>query len=105
MNDLPEVVRNYIKLFADDTKLYACLDTDDQRNSLKEDLDSVMNWSDRWQLRFNTSKCKHLHFGPETSSEYCYAGVYPYYFMCCVSYVYIINIVNLCDKSSIFELL
>ena len=61
LRELSKVVENYIKLFADDTNLYACVDTDDQRNSLQKDLDSVMNWSDRWQLRFNTSKCKHLH--------------------------------------------
>ena len=70
INDLPEVVENYIKLFADDTKLYARVGTDYQRNSLQKDIDSVMNWSDRWQLRFNTSKCKHLHLGPETNSQY-----------------------------------
>jgi hypothetical protein len=29
-----------------------------------------MNWSDTWLLKFNKSKCKHTHLGPETGTSY-----------------------------------
>ena len=29
-----------------------------------------MNWSDTWLLKFNKSKCKHMHLGPETDYNY-----------------------------------
>jgi len=31
--------------------------------SLQHDLTSLANWSKRWQMDFNTSKCKVLHIG------------------------------------------
>ena len=29
-----------------------------------------MQWSKDWLLKFNTSKCKHVHFGLETNATY-----------------------------------
>ena len=29
-----------------------------------------MNWSDTWLLKFNKSRCKHMHLGPETDYNY-----------------------------------
>ena len=37
INDLPDVVQNFIKLFADDTKLYARVDNEEQRRSFQDD--------------------------------------------------------------------
>ena len=68
------MVQNFIKLFADVTKLYARVDNDEQRRSLQNDLDSVLDWSSRWQLIFNTSKCKHLHLGPDSNNDYMMDG-------------------------------
>jgi hypothetical protein len=34
------------------------------------DIDKLMNWSDTWLLKFNKSKCKHMHLGPETDYNY-----------------------------------
>ena len=31
---------------------------------LQRDLNLLQWWSAQWQLKFNISKCKHLHFGP-----------------------------------------
>ena len=31
---------------------------------LQNDLDLLHRWSQQWQLKFNVSKCKHIHFGP-----------------------------------------
>jgi hypothetical protein len=31
---------------------------------------SLLKWSDRWLLKFNKSKCKHIHLGPNTNIKY-----------------------------------
>ena len=62
INDLPEVVHN-AKLFADDTKLYGKSCTDEDQRSIQEDINSLIQWSDSWLLKFNISKCKHMHLG------------------------------------------
>ena len=59
-----------IKLFADDTKVYATVNNTDERDSLQSDIDRLMNWSDTWLLKFNKLKCKHTHLGPETGTSY-----------------------------------
>jgi hypothetical protein len=70
INDLPDAIENMVKLFADDTKVYATVNNTDERDSLQSDIDRLMNWSDTWLLKFNKSKCKHTHLGPETGTGY-----------------------------------
>lgn len=70
INDLPDVVDNMVKLFADDTKLYANVNSEDDRDSLQNDMDKLIEWSDIWLLKFNKSKCKHIHIGQETGMKY-----------------------------------
>ena len=62
INDVPEELKyNMCKLFADDCKLYGPVSTNE--NKLQLDLNNLENWSKRWQLPFNASKCKVMHFG------------------------------------------
>ena len=70
INDLPDVIENMVKLFADDTKVSASVRNENDRDSLQKDINSLMKWSDTWLLKFNQSKCKHLHLGPETNYSY-----------------------------------
>lgn len=70
INDLPDALENMIKLFADDTKVFASVNNEEDKNSLQGDIDKLMNWSDTWLLKFNKSKCKHMHLGPETDYNY-----------------------------------
>ena len=65
INDLPEeVLFNFCKMFADDCKLYGVVN---QENLIQADLTNMEKWSEQWQLPFNASKCKVMHFG--TSNE------------------------------------
>ena len=50
-------------MFADDTKLYRHITTEDDREELQKDLDKLQKWSETWLLRFNASKCKCMHMG------------------------------------------
>ena len=49
--------------FADDTKLYRPVNNQMNGMSLQQDLNIVSNWAERWQMEFNVSKCKVMHYG------------------------------------------
>ena len=58
INDLPSVVKHEAFIFADDTKL--CRTSKEQDNDIQEDLRQLDNWSEKWLLQFNPTKCKQL---------------------------------------------
>ena len=55
-------------LFADDTKLIRTISTLADHVQLQTDLDNLAKWCDAWQLNFNVTKCKVIHFGRATHS-------------------------------------
>ena len=63
INDLPDVVESLCKLYADDTKLYSNVENIELREQIQKDLDCLVDWADKWQLRFNADKCHVLHLG------------------------------------------
>ena len=63
INDLPEGIKSWCSLYADDTKVSTTVDTEEGRRKLQEDLDRAVQWADTWQLKFHTGKCKVIHFG------------------------------------------
>ena len=72
-------------MFADDAKVYREVNCTEDYESLQLDLDITSEWSHKWQLPFNETKCKCMHFGTrnpkmknhilEESSEERYLGV------------------------------
>ncbi len=66
INDLPDAVGSYVKIFADDTKVFTQIKKEDDWMQLQDDLDSLSHWSDMWQLKFNVSKCGVMHYGSQT---------------------------------------
>ena len=70
INDLPDSIANFVKIFADDTKVYSTISTisDSDCNKLQGDLIQSSDWSDIWELRFNAKKCKSLHIGKRQST-------------------------------------
>ena len=70
INDLPDVVGNTVKLFADDTKLYSVVDSVERKEDLQMDINNLSKWSKEWLLSFNKNKCKHMHFGTSFHSAY-----------------------------------
>ena len=67
INDLPCSVENNVKLFADDTKLYASSDKPSAAITLQSDLDKLQEWSNQWLLRFHPDKCTVLKLGTRKS--------------------------------------
>ena len=65
INDISTIVSSNIKLFADDTSLYAVSENNDNittANQLNEDLTSIANWASQWQILFNPSKTVNVNF-------------------------------------------
>ncbi len=63
INDLDVGLNNRISKFADDTKIGKSVLTDEDRQSLQEDLHKISAWSDRWKMPFNVDKCQVLQVG------------------------------------------
>ena len=59
INDLTQVTRANIKLFADDTSLYVEFDNPDAAaNVLNVDLQNIQNWAQQWLIKFSAPKTK-----------------------------------------------
>ena len=69
INDLPDHLKSYTKIFADDTKIFNALESIDDPTILQEDLMKLAQWSDKWQLPFNEAKCKIIHFGKNNPQQ------------------------------------
>ena len=63
INDLPTVVSVFLKIFADDTKIYYPIRSLLDRDVLQQTIECLVEWSKIWQLEFNGGKCKVLHIG------------------------------------------
>ena len=63
INDLDDTVGSNILKFADDTKIFRKVRSGQDSQVLQEDLDSLVRWSEKWQMLFNQDKCKCLHIG------------------------------------------
>ena len=59
INDIARNIMSNSKLFEDDMKVYRVLrNTKEDAEELQKDLTRLESWSNEWQLRFNTDKCK-----------------------------------------------
>ena len=61
INDLPDHIRSKVRLFADDTAVYLAVSNLEQAKLLQEDLDRLGEWSLKWDMEFNPSKCTVIH--------------------------------------------
>jgi len=63
------MMKNSVKLFADDTKILSNVENELLRNDLQSDLNIAAEWSKNWLLRFNTEKCVVMHYGNNNPSQ------------------------------------
>jgi len=81
INDLESGLTSSVFKFADDTKILGTLNSCDDKDILQQDLQHVVDWAKRWQMQFNTSKCKVMHLGRTNNRfQYCMDG----HFLDCV---------------------
>ncbi len=70
INDIGENVTSTIKLFADDCLLYRVIKDRSDAQNLQSDLETVTNWSRKWQMSFNPSKCTALRIHRKKTPVY-----------------------------------
>ena len=70
INDMASVpLYSSLFLFADDSQCLNQIRSSQDRYNLQTDLDSISLWATRQHLKFNASKCHHLHFGPVPKTQ------------------------------------
>ena len=75
VSDISGLVKNFISLFADDTKLYTYLlkeaaDADKHTpQSVQNDINLIAHWSEMMQMNFNIEKCHSLHMGSNNTKH------------------------------------
>ena len=70
INDLPDAMDCILRLFADDTKLYSIIKNPSDEEKLQSNIFTACDWGKKWQMIFNTKKCKNMHIGRSEPSEY-----------------------------------
>ena len=50
-------------MFANDAKIQRKITNEGSTKALQDDLDKIHEWSLKWQMEFNTSKCSVIHMG------------------------------------------
>jgi hypothetical protein len=72
INDLPDNMKQHIKLYADDSKIIGIIETDADKQNLQDDIDTAVAWSHTWLMPFNVEKCKTMHIGRLNKSQHQY---------------------------------
>ena len=63
MNDVESGVVSHILKFADYFKIFGKVVEVSDVNQLEKDLDVIVAWTEKWQMKMNTDKCKVMHIG------------------------------------------
>ena len=63
INDLEDDISSKVLKFADDTKVFRKVTNDTDKQSLQDDLDKLVKWSEKWQMLLHFGKCKCIHIG------------------------------------------
>ena len=69
INDLPNGLSVFCKLFADDSKLMSVIRNLKDREELQENINKVIEWTKRWKMDLNLSKCKIMHIGKKNNDQ------------------------------------
>ena len=75
INDLPGVISkdSSIALFADDSKMYRVINTQEDLSTFQSDIDKILEWCKTNKMIINTKKCKIM---PITRKKSPLVGVY-----------------------------
>jgi len=63
INDIPDSIESFCKIFADDTKIYSSVSNTNDQDIMQSDLLKLCEWSRQWLLEFSIQKCKTIQFG------------------------------------------
>ena len=72
INDMPTGITCDMKIFADDTKIYSPMTSQAEQTTLQDSLHGLVEWTEKWLVKFNNDKCKVLHMGKNNPEHnYC----------------------------------
>ena len=60
INDITDQIQSTMRLFADDSNVFREIKNTCDHSLLQQDLASLCEWAETWQLNFNITKCYHL---------------------------------------------
>ena len=63
INDLPDLIKSDVFLFADDTKIFKEVNSINDSTIIQKDIEALEHWSKVWLLRFHPDKCHVLTIG------------------------------------------
>ena len=69
INDLEDDISSKVLKLADYTKVFRKVTNDTHKQSLQDDLDKLVKWSEKWQILFNFGNCKSIHIGHGNMEE------------------------------------
>ena len=70
-----EATSHVLLKFADDTKVGQVVESEEQRQELQGTINRLVEWSEEWQMLFNSEKCHILHLGHRNARfEYTMGG-------------------------------
>ena len=70
INDLPDNITSQVRLFADDTVVYAAISRMDDSLALQRDLDTLQTWENKWDIWSSTPASVRSSKSPERGSQY-----------------------------------
>ena len=73
INDLPDAVNSPTYLFADDTKIFRGIHSQEDSDILQEDIEKLFQWSNKWLLKFHPDKCVTLSINSKMSEDRSYS--------------------------------
>ena len=73
INDICDVCTSFLKLYADDAKLYRNIKSRQDVLSLQNDLNALFLWSKIWRMNFNISKCKFMSICRKVKIDFDYS--------------------------------
>ena len=72
VNDIPPLLKCFTAMYADDTKLHATVDSDEDQQQLQEDIWRIQDWAKQMQMKFHPDKCKIMYLGKNNPHrDYC----------------------------------
>ena len=69
VNDLPDHIKSFLGLFANDTKVHHPIVSLIDIDLLQQDSNSLLDWCGVRLLSLNFTKCKHMNIGPKSSQH------------------------------------
>ena len=75
INDLPENVNSTVYMYADDTKIYREIKSENNHGILQRDLENLKTLSDRRLIKFHPSKCYYITIGKHNEEKFTYSMI------------------------------